>query len=195
MLKKIILILVSFSLAQISIADEFQDIRTFVNGLSSDVINIAANDKTTDSDKYKELAKIFLKTVDINWMARFAIGRHWKNFSDTQKKAYIQAYRRFILSVYIPKFKSYNEQVFKITSISNLPRNQFLVSIDIIPSNKKDPVIKMDYRVRQIKGAFKIRDIIAEKVSLITAQRSDFTSFVTKEGIDQLIKSLHDKVS
>ena len=42
---------------------------------------------------------------------------------------------------------------------------------------------------------FLIRDIIAEDISLILGQRADFSSIISKEGIEALIQKLGEKLN
>ena len=60
-------------------------IENFVQKTSGEVVSIITSENTDDV-KRAMLSKIFCKIVDIKWIGRFIAGKHWKSFSDYQKK-------------------------------------------------------------------------------------------------------------
>ena len=69
---------------------------------------------------------------------------------------------------------------------------EYFVETTINDSDGK--AYNVSYKVKQAeKGAFKIYDITAEGVSMITTQRSEFGSILSRDGMEGLIYKLEQK--
>lgn len=96
----------------------------------------------------------------------------------------------FIVS---PKFKKYNGQKIEIKNIKPTGDDQYIVQTDLNLDGPNSAPYNVDYRIKYVSGKFKIRDIIAEGVSMMTTQRSDFSSIVSSSGIEALRQELIKK--
>ena len=73
-------------------------------------------------------------------------------------------------------------------------QNEYLVKTEIKSENNKS--FRIDYKIRkESDGSYKIFDIIAEGISMITTQRSEFGSILSRNNISFLIEKLEAKVS
>lgn len=172
-----------------------QDVKVaeeFVKGTTDKVMSIMQSSQS-DSAKQSKLTNLFIETIDIEWMGKFAIGRYWQTLDDASKVSYLDSYQNFLISSYVPKFKKYSGQRFETKNIKALGDGQFIVQTSIKVEGKNAMPYNVDYRVKNVSGVFKIRDIIAENVSLMTTQRSDFASIMSSGGIDALKKELNSK--
>jgi phospholipid transport system substrate-binding protein len=163
----------------------------FVEKVSNDALAII-NSKANTKQKEDKLSTLFLASVDTKWIAHFAMGKYWREASDAQRNKYIEMHREYILGSYIPKFKEYNNQVIKITKSSTIGDGDYLVTTKII--SKDGAAVNVDYKIKRADGKFMIFDVIAEGVSLITTQRSDFAAILSRGGVDELIKKLGEKL-
>lgn len=182
----IIILQVSASFAQ-------SDVEVFISDLSSRTLKVIES-KEAENKKVAKLEKIFVNAVDIQWMAKFAIAKIWKSMTNTQKDEYLKAYRHYLIKTYVPRFKEYNNQVIKITGSKDIGNDQYIVSTQILSvKGPEKTTINVGYRCKKSDSDFKIRDITGEDFSLLSTQRSEFSSVVAKSGIDGLIKTLNAK--
>jgi len=151
------------------------------------------SDKSLDkAGKQTKLEGIFSDNVDFQWVGRFVMGRFWRTATDDQKTRYVAAYKKFLILHYTSRFTDYTSGTFKVTNVRDDGNGEFTVSMQIKGSGDKatgEPVL-VDYRVRAQDNGFKIFDVIVEGVSLISTQRSEFSSVLTKNGVDYLIDQL-----
>lgn len=191
-------VFISFALVvmiyPLSIAEEKQKLIEFVNDTAKQVISVIES-TGTDSQKGQELQNIFCNSVDIDWMARFALGRYYKQISQQQLDEYLTAYKNFLITTYVSKFSEYNGVNFDIESIKYISNSQYIVSTKILNKKYTSKYISVAYRIKMMDNHFLIRDIVAEDISLILGQRSDFSSIISKEGIDALIEKLGEKLN
>ncbi len=164
------------------------DVNNFVISTSDKVITILKN-KSNDSTKENQLTEVFTNVMDIDWIARFAIGKNWQGLSVDQQNQYLANYRKYLISSYVPIFKKYNGQALNIKGIKNIGNDQYLVQTEIKSGDSNVPY-KVEYRVKHTEGIYKIRDIVAEGVSMINTQRSDFSSIIAERGVPALNQDL-----
>lgn len=162
----------------------------FVDSNAKRVIEVLNNtDKTA---KKLELIALFLEVTDYEWMAKFVLGRYWSTLSEIEQKQYTDAYKNYLVSIYVPKYEEYNKQTYNINASTSLGNEQYQVSMDISSPSSKEAV-KIEYRLKDYSNTFKIRDIVAEGISLIATQRADFSTFLSNNNINDLIANLKSK--
>lgn len=181
-----------FSQQSYAYADNNTDARTFVKSTSDRVISVITGSGSSSS-KEDKLDDIFVEVMDIDWIAKFVLGKYWNTLDDAKKTRYLKHYREYLIASYVPLFKDYNGQKMDIKDIKTIKQSQYLVVTDIEPSDPQSASYRVEYRVFFNEGNFKVRDIIAEGISMITTQRSDFASILNTSGFDSLIQKLNDK--
>jgi phospholipid transport system substrate-binding protein len=97
-----------------------------------------------------------------------------------------------MINTYGPKFNNYDGKKFTVNSVEK-QSNFYLVKSEFIPKNS-DVVIFFDFRVKENEGSFSIVDFIAEGVSLIETQRSEFNSSINEEGMDKFLENLKKRI-
>jgi phospholipid transport system substrate-binding protein len=192
-LSRIFLFLFTISLAANALSAPSADgANKFVNKVGDTTLKIVSS-KSTAIQKEQELTKLFESSVDINWIATFVLGSYSHDVSPEQTAEYNELYHKFLLKSYVPKFKQYTNQ--KIVIINTQPESagEFVVQTEIKTAGQ--PSVLVDYKVRMESGQYKIFDIVAEGVSLITTQRSEFGSILSRKGVGFLIEKLKEKIA
>ncbi len=177
-------------------ADSAAAAGTYIDSIASEALGIISGETSKDA-KQKKLEKLFSANVNIPWVARFVLGRYWRQASDVQKTRYLAQYERFMIRHYTSRFADYSSGTFKITGIQDDGDYEYTVSMSLQGSGSKnsEPVF-VDYRVRKDdKGGFKIFDVIVEGISMITTQRSEFASVLSQHDIDYLTNQLESKAA
>ncbi len=171
-----------------------EEVGIFFNQNTNLTIATIKNNNLNLEEKSAKLQKLFENTVDIEWMSRFAISKYWNRMDDNQKKNYLKIYKSYIINLYVPKFREYNDNSVTVTNIKAMDRNQYMVTTQVISANNK--TYDISYRCKQYEdGSIKIIDIVGENISLISAQRSEFSSIIENNSIDYLISTISSKVN
>lgn len=176
-----------------SFADE-KEAATYAGAIGKQALAIL-DSKADAATKQKELQALFVKLVDIDWIARFVIGVEWRKMKLEQQQDYLQIYRQFLIKHYTSNFEQYAANTtFKV--IKSRPiggKDQYLVGVKVL--KKGEPPVNLEYRVRQQGSDFKAIDIIVEGVSLLATQRSEFASVIQRDGVQHLIALLKKKAA
>jgi phospholipid transport system substrate-binding protein len=162
----------------------------YIDSLGAQTLK-AVSSNGSKEQKQAQIEKIFSSNIDIAWVGRFVMGRYWRQANDQQKALYLKKYERFLVKHYASRFADYTSGTFKVTDTRDDGNGEFTVSMEIdSPERQGAEPILVDYRVRNSGGGFKIFDVIVEGVSMITTQRSEFSSVIGQHGIDYLIENL-----
>ena len=61
----------------------------FISDLANRVISIVQKDNLSSEAKEEQLNELFLKSVDTKWIAKFSMGRYWRQLDSTQKNDFL----------------------------------------------------------------------------------------------------------
>jgi len=187
-----LILIVFFPFIAEAVSPELKQVTDFVENNADKVIEIMETKEDLEK-KSALLTKIFEEVMDIDWMGRFVLGSAWNSLSANVKNDYLKSYRKYLVKSYVPKFRKFNGQKFKILGVKDIGNSQYIVSCEIMEKNDA-ATYNVQYRIKKLdSGLFKVRDIIAEDVSLITTERSDFSSTISSDGMAKLIEQLQDK--
>ena len=194
-MKKILLTLFFlFNFDALAQNDTRQDmIRKFVQIIGDQIIDVAKDKSLSEFQKKQKIINIIDKSTDSKWIARFVLGKNHKTANEEQKKQFMSMYREFMINTYGPKFNSYDGKKFAVNSVEK-QSNFYLVKSEFIPKNS-DVAIFFDFRIKENEGNFFIVDFIAEGVSLIETQRSEFNSSINEEGMDKFLENLKKRIA
>lgn len=166
--------------------------KDFVQGIGDKVIAVVADAKLNDASKEQKLTELFVETVDVDWIGKFVAGRYWREASKEQQQKYMEVYKKFLTDSYVSKFRKYTDQKLAINKSTPEEEGHFLVETSIVDQDGK--AYNIDYKLKTLEnGKLCIYDIIAEGVSMIATQRSDFSSILSRDGMDGLIAKLAEK--
>jgi phospholipid transport system substrate-binding protein len=176
-----------------TIANDTNAAKEYLDKTSQLAIDIIKS-KDTDNKKAAALEKVFVENTDTSWMANFVIGRYIREATPAQKTKYFDLYKKYLINSYVPKFKQYTGQDFKINSVTEVGKGELIAKTAIVSSKSSTGTILVDYRIIKSGSSFKIVDIIGEGVSLITTQRSDFGGLISQKGFEFFLTKLEEKV-
>lgn len=196
LISRIFMCLFFVTTANVALAgDSATDARTFVENLSTKAVKIVESTDLSVGKKYHALKEIFDASVDTDWMSRFALGANWRTLAEEERTRYQTLYHQFLMLSYVPRFKEFNNQKLNIKkyNLDNSKNQEYTVYTEII--NIEGKVISVNYRIHKNKqNQFKIFDVVAEGVSLITTQRSDFGTLVSRKGSQYFLDMLQSRV-
>lgn len=163
----------------------------FAMSVSNKIIN-EVKSKNTDKVKQDNIIKVIDNAIEADWISRFVLGRNFQQFNDEQKSKFFKLYREFMINNYGPKFTKYEGNRVELDGSSN--KNKFVVVNTTFYQKNNNP-IQVSFRVKKINGNLRIVDFIAEGVSLLDSQRSEFNSAINSMGVDKFLNNLESKVN
>ncbi len=168
------------------------EVQNFIQDFGNKIISIASDKKSKDNQKKQQIIDLIDRNIDAKWIAKFVLGSHYKIATDNQKEQFFSLYRQFMINTYAPKFSGYNGKKFVVNNVSK-QSSFFLVKAQFYPKDNQNP-INLDFRVKEQNKKLAIVDFIAEGISLLETQRSEFDSTIKNTGIEQFLLDLNAKM-
>jgi len=180
----------SFSFAEST--DRSASVNQFIFDLGNGIIKASKDEQLSNEAKKDKIIQLIDDSIDAKWISRFVLGINYRIANTQQRDRFKESYRQFMVNTYGPKFKNYKGDRFKVKEVIKQKRF-YLVKTDFI-TKETDPSISIDFRVKYYKGKLSVLDIIAEGISLIETQRSEFNSAISQNGINKFLDDLDERV-
>ncbi|MCV6638238.1 ABC transporter substrate-binding protein [Candidatus Albibeggiatoa sp. nov. NOAA] len=136
-----------------------------------------------------------LPHFDFVAMSRLVVGKNWKSATKAQKKEFVQAFRDLLIRTYA---NTLIEAAKSDVSVEYLPvrakEGAKRVKVQTLVKYNGNTV-KLDYSLRTKKGSWKVWDVSAGGVSLVTNYRAEFQKIFKEKGMDGLIETVNAKNS
>lgn len=151
------------------------------------------NDKTNPAIRRARFRQLFHEDFDGAGIARFVLGRYWRSASEQEQREFIKLFEDYVVDVYTARLANFAGGTFKIRG-SRRDGDGVIVSTDVISPGSTSPP-RLDWRLVNNNGAYRINDVIVEGVSMAVTQRSEFTSIVQRNGgqVRSLIALMREK--
>jgi phospholipid transport system substrate-binding protein len=153
------------------------------------------NNKTPVAQRQAQFRALFHNDFDSPGIARFVLGRYWRTASAEEQKEFLKLFEDYVVFVYTARLSDFGGEQFKISG-SRPDADAVIVSTDVFTPGAPQP-LKIDWRLVNDAGAFKISDVIVEGVSMAVTQRSEFASVIQRHGgqIQGLIDLMRQKTA
>ena len=176
-------------------ADTAPDARQFITKLVNKALQTLADTTTDEARREQDFRHLLRDNFDVPRIARFVLGRYWNSASDQDRRHFVEIYREFIIKSYAAQFAQYRGETVKVTNARPEGTDITVVNSEIIhPSG--DPPIRVAWRVHRNGNEYKIVDVDVEGISMLLAQREEFTSVIQRNGgtLSGLIQAIQQKL-
>jgi phospholipid transport system substrate-binding protein len=167
-----------------------------LQGHIDQVVSILKDPKyqeTAQKDLQREkIWEIIHKAFDFTEMAKRAVAKHWKRFTQDEKKEFSQLFAELLGGAYLGKIqRSYEDEKIIYVTEKMLSSSKALVKTKILRQNTEIPVA---YSMRNRNGTWRVYDINIEGVSLVKNYRTQFSKILLKKSPARLIEMLKKKI-
>ena len=173
---------------------EVSDAANSIAALHAELLDVMQNAESLGyAGRTEKLTPVIPRHFDVEFMARKAVGRHWKNASDDEKRLYLDAFGRFMVANWAGRLDGYSGQHFETLGEEPAKFETLLVKTQIVDPN--DDNVELSYRLRETPDGWKIIDVYMDgTVSELSLRRSEFSSVAKREGFNALIQTLEAKI-
>ena len=175
----------------ISLALDEDQARDFVMGVTERLIALIQAPETIEM-KRNAFKQLMLDSSDMTTIARFAIGRRWKDMSQAQQADYRSAFTDYLSRIYTSRFSDYEGETIEYGSTRAGKKDLYVITN--LVRQRAEP-IEVSWRIREFSGAPKILDIEAEGVSLLVSLKNEVSGLLAQNGdsVDKVIEVLRSK--
>ena len=160
---------------------------------AGDRLVAVVNGPGSAQQKRQALSTIIDQTVDVDGIARFCLGRYWRQASPDQQKRYLALFHEVLVTNITAKLGEYQGVRFTVGRATPDGDNEQIATVVNRPNN---PPTDVQWVIANVAGNPKIVDVVAEGTSLRLTQRSDYASYLTHNGnsVDALISAMHRQI-
>lgn len=188
-----------FILFGCSSAAAAEDPIKMLEGVTSQVMTVLKENKEdlkrNPNKIYEVVNRYILPHADFTEMAKWVVGRNaWSKASPTLQQSFVAEFKTLVIRSYAQSLLSYNNQTIEFLPLrSSANKERVQVSSMIKQPGKKST--RIDYRLLQDSGTWKVYDIIIEGVSLMQGYHAQFAEDVQRGGVAAVVEKLrgHNK--
>lgn len=128
----------------------------------------------------ERVAAILRRSVDVEGVGRFILGRWWRTATSEQQGEYLRLFEEVLIRNLSARFGEFQGVRFALGRSQARTEEDALVNTVI--ERPGSPAFALDWRVAEVNGQPKIVDVIAEGTSLRLTTRSEYSSVITRNG-------------
>jgi phospholipid transport system substrate-binding protein len=162
--------------------------QAMVQAMVDEVVLLLSNKNLDREGRLKGLRGLFSKYMDLPFVGRFVLGRHWRPLDAGKQAEYTAAFEDYVINIYAKRLDGYSGETINVSGARAVNDQDTLVSSEL--RRAEGPPVSLEWRVRQLNGAQKIIDVTVEGVSMAISQREEFSSYLQQHSIDNLIARL-----
>ena len=195
------LLIASLALAALPLAGpqaaETPDAGAFLTDLNERVIAQLTGADIQQAEREQRFRVLLGENFSVRSISRFVLGRYWRKASEQERAAFIEVFEDVLVQRFAPLFVKYSGETLTVGQVRPNANNPNSVTVTSQLKQSHGAVVKVDWRMRNENGHYKIVDIVTEGVSIAISLRSVYGSFILRNGgrVDALIDDLRSEVA
>ena len=166
--------------------------RPVVERMTTAALAILGDKSLSVEDKRHRLEEIVYRELDFDTMSRLVLGRNWSRFKPEQQAEFVTLFKEHLSLTYKNSIENYKNERVEIVGDREEARGDWTVQTKIVRGGGSNDIL-VDYRLRKQSEAWKIIDIVIERVSLVANFRSQFQDILGNGDPAKLLKILREK--
>ncbi len=143
-----------------------------VDNLHAALLDIMRNAESLGfAGRRDRIAPVIRESLDLPFIARFALGRYWKDLSVEQQDAFVEVFSHWTVVHYASRFDGYSSEQFKTISSAPARRGRELVRTVLEVNDDPADNVSLDYLLHDTDGKWRVINVIANGVSDLEAGR------------------------
>ncbi|MBP5399076.1 MAG: ABC transporter substrate-binding protein [Alphaproteobacteria bacterium] len=148
---------------------------------------LSSFDIADSKQKYEKLDHLLLEYVDLSYIAKFVMGKYWREMSLEQQKKYLDLFQSYALNLYRGFPLEFSDRVSFEIADSEVVNDDVMVTaiITVKGQNDADSMnIAVNFRIHNNDDKVMIRDIKVGENSLILVYRQRFQEMMKEADED-----------
>lgn len=161
------------------------------------VMNILTDPALAGDEHWHERREMvsgeLIKRFDFSEMAKRALAKAWHQRTSDERERFVALFKELLKDTYVERLKTYSDGSYKVIFDKVLVRGKKAVVNSLVIQQGRE--ISAAYKMYQNGNEWLVYDVVIEGVSLVSNYRSQFVSVIHKDGYDELVRRLEEKVS
>ena len=149
-----------------------------------DEAKVILSSSSSSDEKASKLSEIALRTVDIEGLAYYTLGKKRKEITPEELKKYEGLFEKYFLKSFTSRLTDYSDPKINVLS-SDVVNEKYTIVKTMLLKTDKRPEVKIDWRVyTKDPNNPLIRDLIIEGLSLARTRKEEFASVLNTNNND-----------
>lgn len=179
-----------------------ETLKTTVEGALDDIRETDMSDTEEINALREQLVKTFEPLFHFRELAQRSLGPPARDLSADELDEFTRVYRTFLERLYVDRLVTVQEEAeepYRIRSVEfgeQETRGNFarVPSTITVEQGTEVQSFRVNYRMVERDGRWGIYDLEIEDMSLVNTYRTQFTEFLNRNSIDELIADLRERV-
>ena len=169
----------------------------FVARLGKKTIAKLTDVSLSQSARETEFHNLLREGFALKAIGQFVLGKYRAETPDATVDEFVQVFEDYIVSLYGKQYSANEGHKFVVEKVTATSRpSDSMVTTQLVSGDGKDP-LHVTFQVRNLGDSFKILDVRVDGVSMVLAQRDEFTSYIAAHGgrVESLIGALRQRIA
>lgn len=189
-------VVLGLALQTASVAEAILDPETLVRQTSERMLTVLKEQhdviKAQPTRLYGLVDDIVLPHFDFERMARWVLGKNWRQASPEQQQRFVVEFRNLLVRTYGTALLEYNDQEVRFLPL-RMPADAQEVTVRTEVQKPGAMPIPISYSMYRRADGWKVYDVVIDGISLVSNYRTDFSAQIRAGGIDGLIARLAER--
>lgn len=188
-----VLFLVFFGLSP-AIAEETSP-RHAVDTLLDCISNLNTNAQLSPKEiiTNENLSNRALAVLDLHEVSRKTLGKHWENRTAKEKEKFIHLLSQMFIKKAFPSSGKFFSSL-KLT-YGKITTKNFKANVSLTVIHGKEGEIEITFHLKKNSDRWQVVDVDLDEISMGNNLRSKFYKIISKNGYQELIRRIEEKVS
>ena len=166
--------------------------RAIVEKMTQAAIDVLGQKGLSSEEKRHRIEDLAYANIDFDIMSHLVLARNWGRLSAAQQAEFVRLFKEHLALTYGRSIEGYNNEKVEVVGERDEGRGDWTVKTKILRGGGNADVL-VEYRLRQENDAWRIIDVVIERVSLVANFRSQFQDIMSSGGPAKLLDVLREK--
>ena len=165
---------------------------TYVRGKQSDLMALLEQPKSAPREE--KISGIMDQVFDYDELAKRSLGDEWNSRGDSEKQEFQRLLERLVKQSYRKNLGKTNGWDITYNPTTTVDGGVRVPTVARHKTDKRKEPVSIDYLMHELKGQWKVYDIVVEGSSLVGNYNSQFRKIIRKQGFGELITRMKRRV-
>lgn len=173
--------------AQPSMADDVAHVQAIVDQNIKLVIDYIKDKKLDKQTRNEKIIETVVPFFDFDFMAMVCLEKkHRRKLSNAQQKEFTELFVKRLQESFLEKLDLYTDEEVIVENAKKVKKRIHVLTYLVSKGDKMD----MKFKFKKTKKGWKVYDLEILGVSMVLTYRSQFSGFLKKNSMDDLLKKL-----
>lgn len=184
------------ALQSAAVAEDVLDPETLVRQTSERMLTVLKQQhdviKSEPARLYGLVDDIVLPHFDFERMARWVLGKNWRQATPEQQQRFVVEFRNLLVRTYGTALLEYNDEEVRFLPL-RMSAGAEEVTVRTEIQQPGGLPIPINYSMYRRADGWKVYDVVIDGISLVSNYRTDFSAQIRSGGIDALIVRIAER--